>query len=436
MASNGKKSSSDRVAIIAGLRTPFLKQGTGFRNMTTVELASVVTNELVQRTGIDRKELTLCIFGQVMPTLDYITLAREVVFRAGLDKSTEAFAVSRACATSFQALTSAIESITFGNHDAAVVGGADSMDDLPLGMSKKLTTALMGFQKAKTAMDKLKLVSSLSPKDLVPPMPGYSVEPITGMSMGQHCEVMTKDNGISREWQDDIAYRSHTRAARAWAEGFFDDQVMPVAAPPYKEAFREDNLVRKDSKREEYAALKPVYDKKNGTITAANASPLTDGASALIVMRESKARAMGLEPLGFVKSWAYTAVDPNWQLLMAPVFAVPIALKRAGLTLADMAIVEMHEAFAGQVCSTLQALASKKFCEEKLGLSEPIGDIDPDILNVNGGSIALGHPFGATGGRIVLQALKELKRRKEQYALMTICAGGAMGVAAVLEVAS
>lgn len=436
MASNGKKNSPDRVAIISGLRTPFLKQGSGFRNMTTVELATAVSNELVHRTGLDRKEISLCVFGQVMPSLDYITLAREVVLRAGLEKTTEAFAVSRACATSFQALSSAIEAITFGYHDTALVGGADSMDDLPLGMSKKLTTALMSFQKAKTAMDKLKLVSTLSPKDLVPPMPGYSVEPVTGLSMGQHCEIMCKDNGISREWQDDIAYRSHTRAARAWAEGFYDDQVMPVCAPPYKEAFREDNIVRKDSKREEYAALKPVYDRKYGTVTAANASPLTDGASALIVMRESKAKALGLEPLGYVRSWSYTAVDPNWQLLMAPVFAVPIALKRAGLTLADISIVEMHEAFAGQVCSNLQALASKKFCEEKLGLSEAIGEVDPDILNVNGGSIAVGHPFGATGGRIVLQGLKELHRRKKQFALMTICAGGAMGVAAVLEVAS
>jgi acetyl-CoA acyltransferase len=434
MATNGK-TGSDRVAVVAGLRTPFLKQGTGFRDMTTVQLSAAVVAELVQRTGIDPKTYTMCVFGQVMPTLDYINIAREVVLRSNLDKSIEAYAVSRACATSMQALTSAIESIAHGDHDAAIVGGADSMDDLPLGISRPLTNALMAAQKGKTPLDKLRALSKVSPKDLVPPMPGYSVEPTTGLSMGLSCEKMVKENGISREWQDEIAHRSHSRAARAWAEGFYDDQVMPVVAPPYKEAFREDNLVRKDSSLEEYAKLKPVYDRAHGTITAGNASPLTDGASALVAMRESLAKALGLAPLGFVRSYAYTAVDPGWQLLMAPVFAVPKALKRAGLTLKDMAIVEMHEAFAAQVASNLQALGSKKFCEEKLGLGAAIGEIDPEILNVNGGSIALGHPFGATGARIAMQGLKELRRRGKQFGLMTICAGGAMGVAAVLEVA-
>jgi acetyl-CoA acyltransferase len=343
--------------------------------------------------------------------------------------------VSRACATSMQALTSAIGDIERGYHDAAIVGGADSMDDIPLGVSKRLTVTLMALQKAKTMVDRLKLLSKVSPKDIVPPMPGYSVEPTTGLSMGQSAEKMVKENGISREWQDEIAFRSHTRAAKAWAEGFYDDLVMPVVAPPFKEGFREDNIVRKDSKLEEYAALKPAYDRAHGTITAGNASPLTDGAAALAVMKDSKAKALGLEPMGYVRSWAYAGVDPGWQLLMAPVFAVPIALKRAGLTMKDIGLVEMHEAFAAQVGSNLQAMASKKFCEDKLGLAEPIGEIDTDILNVNGGSIALGHPFGATGARIVAQGLKELKRRKKQFGLMTICTGGAMGVAAVLEVA-
>jgi acetyl-CoA acyltransferase len=210
---------------------------------------------------------------------------------------------------------------------------------------------------------------------------------------------------------------------------------MPVVGPPFKEGVREDNLVRKDSKLEDYAALKPVYDRAHGTITPGNASPLTDGAAALTVMKASKAKALGLEPLGYVRSWAYTGVDPNWQLLMAPVWSVPLALKRAGLTMKDIGLVEMHEAFAAQVASNLQAMASRKFCEDKLGLSEPIGEIDPEILNVNGGSIALGHPFGATGARIVLQGLKALKKRGKQFGLMTICAGGALGLAAVLEVA-
>jgi len=436
MASKGKSNGADRVAIISGLRTPFLKQGTGFKSMTTLELSAAVVNELIHRTGIDPKEYTGCVFGQVMPSLDYINLAREVVFRTALDDSTTvAHSVSQACVTSVQALTTAINSIANGEHDAMIVGGADSMDDLPLGVGRKLTKALMGLQKAKTAMDRVRLLSTISPKDLVPPMPGYSVEPSTGASMGQACETMVKDWGISREWQDKIAHQSHSRAAKAWADGFYDDLVMPVAAPPYKEAFREDNIVRKDSSLEDYAKLRPVYDKKHGTVTAANASPLTDGASALVVMRESKAKALGLQPMGYLRSWAYTAVDPQWQLLIGPALGIPKALGKAGLTMKDIDLVEMHEAFAAQVACTLEALRSKKFCEEYMGLSEPIGELNPDTFNVNGGSVAIGHPFGATGARMVAQGLKELRRRQKQFALMTICAGGAMGVAAVLEVA-
>jgi acetyl-CoA acyltransferase len=404
--------------------------------MTTLELSTALVSELVQRTGVDPKTYSLCVFGQVMPSLDYINLAREIVLRSNLDPTIEAYSVTRACATSMQALTSAIESISHGEHDAAICGGADSMDDLPLGVSKKLASVLIGIQKAKTAMDRIRLLSKLSPKDLVPPPPGYAVEPTTGLSMGQHCEKMAKDNGISRHLQDQIAFRSHNRASRAWANGFYDDQVMAVVPPPYREAFGKDNILRDNSELEDYAKLRPIYDREHGTITAANASALTDGAAALIVMRESKAKALGLKPLGYVRSWSYKAVDPKWQLLMGPVFAVPVALKRAGLELKDVSLVEMHEAFAAQVASNLQAMASKKFCEETLGLPEAIGEVDPELLNVNGGSLALGHPFGATGARIVLQCLKELNHRKQQFGLMTICAGGALGVAAVLEVAS
>lgn len=434
MGSNG--TNADRVAIVGALRTPFLKAGTGFKDMTTVELSTAVVSELVQRMGVDPKLFTSCVFGQVMPSLDYINLAREIVLRTTLDRSIEAYSVSRACATSMQALTNAIESIERGDHDAALTGGADSMDDLPIGVSRNLARGLMAFQKAKTGMDRLKILSKLSPKDLVPPVPGYSVEPTTGLSMGQSAEKMVKENAISRQQQDEIAWRSHDRASKAWDDGFYDDLVMPVVAPPFKEGVRQDNIFRKGSKLEEYAELRPVYDRAHGTITAGNASPLTDGAAAVAVMRESKAKALGLTALGYVRSYAYTAVDPDWQLLMAPVFAVPKALARAGLSMKDIALVEMHEAFAAQVASNLQALASRKFCEEKLGLSEAIGEIDPAILNVNGGSIALGHPFGATGARIVAQGLKELRRRNKQFGLMTICTGGAMGVAAVLEVAS
>jgi acetyl-CoA acyltransferase len=433
MAATTEQAGRDRVAIVAGLRTPFTKQGTALKALRTVDLATLVVKELMQRSELPPKEVTLCVYGQVVPTLDWLNIAREVVLRAGLPKDIEAYSVSRACATSIQALTNASEEIMAGQHDVAIVGGADSMSDVPIGVGKRLAQALMEAQKAKSIGQTLKALSRLSPKDLVPPVPGFSREPTTGEQMGEAAEKMAKLNGISRAEQDRIAHESHVNAARAWSDGTYAPEVMHVIPPPYDKPVAKDNLVRDDSTLAAYEKLSPVFDKKHGTITAGNSSPLTDGASALLVMRESKARALGYTPLGFVKSWAYAAVDPNWQLLMAPVFAAPKALDRAGLKLSDMDLVDVHEAFAAQVASNLQALASKKFAEEKLGRSEAVGEVDPAKLNVNGGSIAIGHPFAATGGRIVLSTLRELKKRDKQHALITICAAGGLGVAMVLE---
>jgi acetyl-CoA acyltransferase len=332
-------------------------------------------------------------------------------------------------------MTDAALAIEGGEHDVAIAGGADSMSDVPLGLSKPLANALLEAQKGKTLADRIKPFTRLSAKDIVPPVPGFSREPTTGETMGEAAEKMAKENGISREVQDAIAHRSHVNAARAWADGTFAREVMHVIPPPYEGAVDRDNVVRADSTLEALAKLPPVFDKRHGTITAGNSSPLTDGASALLLMRESKARAMGITPLGYVRSWAYAAVDPGWQLLMGPVFAAPKALDRAGLSLADMDLVDMHEAFAAQVASNLRAMASKKFAEERLGRSSAIGEVDPERLNVNGGSIALGHPFAATGARMVLSTLRELGRRGKQHALLTVCAAGGLGAAVVLEAA-
>lgn len=426
-------SGRDRVAIVAGLRTPFTKAGTSQKAMRTVDLATAVVKELMQRSELPAKEVTLCVYGQVVPTLDWLNLAREVVLRSGLPRDIDAYSVSRACATSIQAMTSAAEAILAGQHDVAIAGGADSMSDVPLGVGKKLASALMEAQKAKSLGLKLKAFSRLSPRDLLPPIPGFSREPTTGEQMGEAAEKMAKLNHISREEQDRIAHLSHVNAARAWKDGTYAAEVMHVIPPPYDAPVSRDNLVRDDSTLEGYAQLKPAFDRRHGTITAGNASPLTDGASALLVMRESKARALGYTPLGFVKSWSYAAVDPGWQLLMAPVFAAPKALDRAGLTLADMDLVDMHEAFAAQVAANLKALASKQFAASMLGRSAAVGEIDPARLNVNGGSIAIGHPFAATGGRMVLSTLRELKKRGGQHALLTVCAAGGLGAAVVLE---
>jgi acetyl-CoA acyltransferase len=429
---NGKNG-KDRVAVVAGLRTPFTKAGTALKGLRTVDLATTVVKELIQRTEVNPRDITLVVYGQVVPTLDWLNIAREVVLRTGLPKDIDAYSVSRACATSLQAMTSATEAILAGQHDVALTGGADSMSDVPLGVSRKLASALTEFQKAKSVSAKLKTFSHLGLKDLVPPIPGFSREPTTGEQMGEAAEKMAKLNGITRAEQDEIAHRSHVNAARAWSDGTYAAEVVHVIPPPYDKPVERDNLVREDSVVEAYAKLPPVFDRRHGTITAGNASPLTDGASALLLMKESKAKALGYKPLGFVKSWAYAAVDPGWQLLMGPVFAVPHALDRAGLSLKDMDLVDMHEAFAAQIASNIKALASKKFAEEQLGRSTAVGEIDPATLNVNGGSIAIGHPFAATGGRMVLSTLRELKKRGGKHALLTVCAAGGLGAAIVLE---
>ncbi len=427
------KGNGERIAIVAGLRTPFCKAGTDLGKLRAVDLGSECVKELVQRSEIAPREIGVVVYGQVVPSVDWLNIAREVVFGAGLPKDIEAYSVSRACTTSIQALTDVAQAILTGQHDAGIAGGADSTTDVPLKVSARLRDALMAAQKAKTLPARIKALASLSPKDLLPGTPGFTREPTTGEQMGEAAEKMAKVNGIGREEQDRIAFESHRRAARAWNDGTFRAEVMTVLPPPYDAPVERDNLVRETTSMEALAKLGPVFDKLHGTITAGNSSPLTDGASALLVMRESKAKALGYRPLGYLKSWAYAAVDPGWQLLMAPVFAAPIALERAGLGLAQMDLVDMHEAFAAQVASNLKALGSKKFAEEHMGRSEPVGEIDPAKLNVNGGSIAIGHPFAATGGRMVTSALHELGRRRGQYALLTLCAAGGLGAAVVLE---
>jgi acetyl-CoA acyltransferase len=373
------------------------------------------------------------VFGCVVPSLAATNLAREIVLGCNLPKSVEAHSVSRACATSIQSFTAAADSIALGRADVAIAGGSESLSDIPMMVSKKLATALVEASKGKALPQKLRAFRGLKGKDLLPVPPALK-EATTGLLMGESAEKMAKENGISREAQDAFAHRSHSRAAKAWAEGKLDAEVMHLEVPPkYAEIVAMDNIVRKDSTLEGYAALRPVFDRRYGTITAGNSSPLTDGAAALILMSEEKAKALGFAPLGFLRSFAYAGVDPAWQLLQAPPFAAPIALDRAGIKLRDLDLVDMHEAFAAQVLSNLQAFASKKFAEEKLGRSEPLGEVPDEKLNVNGGSIAIGHPFGATGARLIHQTLRELGRRNGNLALITVCAAGGLGAAVVLE---
>jgi len=427
-----KKNGKRRVAIVSGLRTPFAKQGTAYRDLSALDLGRLVVSELLQRTELDPKEIGLLVYGQVVPSLSAPNIAREIVLGTGMPKNIEAYSVSRACATSIQSMTSAAESILSGQHDVAIAGGADSASDVPIAVSKRLANALVEASRAKTVVDKLKIFAGLSPKDLVPVPPALK-EPTTGLTMGESAEKMAREGGISRSEQDAFAVRSHAKAARAWSDGVFAEEVMHVVTPSVRVA--EDNLVRKDTTADAMAKLRPVFDRKYGTLTAGNSSPLTDGASALLLMSEERAKALGLSPLGYLRSWGYAALDPGDWMLMGPSYATPIALDKAGVTLKDMDLVDMHEAFAAQILCNVNAFRSKKFAEEKLGRASALGEIDDDKFNVHGGSIAIGHPFAATGARMVTTTLRELKRRGGQLGLVTLCAAGGLGAAAVLEVA-
>jgi len=428
MASNG-----NRVAVVAGLRTPFAKQWSAYREVSALDLANIVVAELLQRVDLDPNEIQQVVYGQVVPSVEAPNIAREIVLATGMPKSIEAYSVSRACATSYQSTVNIAEAIMAGAIDTGVAGGADSASKVPITVSKRMAEALMEATKARSLAERLQAFAGLRPRDLTPVPPAIK-EFSTGLSMGESAEKMAKENHISREAQDEFALRSHNLAARAWAEGKFDDEVMEVFVPNrFEDSIREDNLVRKDGEIAKYAKLKPAFDRQHGTVTAGNSSPLTDGASALLLMREDKAKAHGFDVLGFIRSYAFAALDPAGQLLMGPSYATPLALDRAGIELSDLDLVDMHEAFAAQILSNTQAFESKDWSEKNLGRSEKIGEIDWDKFNVSGGSISIGHPFAATGARQITQTLRELKRRGGNLALCTACAAGGLGAAMVLE---
>jgi acetyl-CoA acyltransferase len=427
------ESNETRVAIVAGLRTPFAKQWSAYREVSALDLANIVVSELLQRVDLDPKEIQQVVYGQVVPSVEAPNIAREIVLATGMPKSIEAYSVSRACATSYQSTVNVAEAIMAGVIDTGLAGGADSASNVPITVSKRLAEALIAATKARSIGERMQAFAGLRPRDLAPVPPAIK-EFSTGLSMGESAEKMAKENHISREAQDEFAHRSHSLAAKAWAEGKFDDEVMEVFVPNrFNDTLREDNLVRKDGALEKYAKLKPAFDRKHGTVTAGNSSPLTDGASALLLMSEEKADAHGFDVLGFIRSYAFAALDPAGQLLMGPSYATPIALDRAGIKLADLDLIDMHEAFAAQILSNTQAFESKEWAEKNIGRSEKIGEIDWDKFNVTGGSISIGHPFAATGARQITQTLRELKRRGGNLALCTACAAGGLGAAMVLE---
>jgi acetyl-CoA acyltransferase len=419
-----------RVAIVEGCRTPFAKAGTDFRQLSAIELGKVAVRELISRANLDPREIDHVVFGTVVQSVQEPNIAREVTLGSGIPPSVPSFTVGRACASSNQAITSAAEHIALGMADVAIAGGAESLTDIPILFSDPMRDALVAASKARSVGDRLKAFAGIRPKHLAPVAPAIA-EPTTGLTMGESAEKMAQENGIAREEQDRWALRSHQLAWAATEDGRLTREIAPVYVDGV--AITRDNGIRGDTSLEKLSQLKPAFDRRYGTVTAGNASPLTDGASAVLLMSEEKAKALGYQPLGYIRGYAYAALAPADQLLQGPVFATPTALERAGLAMADIDLMDMHEAFAAQVLSNLQWFHSDQVARERLGLSGAVGTPPEERINVMGGSIAIGHPFGATGGRITVTLLNELKRRDLQFGLITVCAAGAMGFAMVVE---
>jgi len=414
-----------RVAVIAGCRTPFCKSGTVLKDARAVDLARFVARELLERTNLDGADVNAVIFGQVVPSALVPNVAREVSLLPQFPKEIPAYSLNRACASSGQAVANAYDEIVLGDADVVLAGGVESLSDIPILASRRLADILVEASKAKSLGARLRTLSRIRPRDLVPVSPAIA-EPSTGETMGQSAEKMAKENHIARAAQDRWALRSHELAARGTDDGRIPAEIVPWFPPPRggragDGVVTQDNGIRRDTSLEQMGKLKPVFDRRYGSVTAANSSPLTDGASAVLLMSDSAARALGYTPLAYVRSYAVAAVDPGWQLLQAPIFAVPKALERAGIQWEDLGVIEVHEAFAAQVLSNLQGW-------EALGW-----EINEDIINVMGGSIAIGHPFGATGTRLVTTLANEMTRRDVQFGLLSICAQGGMGFAMVLE---
>ncbi len=408
-----------RAVIVGGSRTPFVKAGTAFAQLDVLELATAATTEALAHAELSPEDVDEVVYGNVSRPVAYHNLAREIVLSLSLPARIPAFTVGMACASACVAITSAADHIVGGGAGVVLAGGAESLTNVPLTLQPKLARALVGAAQAKSTAGKMRSLADVRMSDIAPVAPGIR-ETSTGLTMGESAERMAAINAIPREEQDRWAHRSHALAAKAWDDGRLAREVSPF----YNNgtAVTHDGHIRRDTTLEKLATLPPVFDRAHGTITAGNASPLTDGAATVVLASEERAAQLGLRPLAVLRSYAYAAVDPNGQLLIAPAYAIPIALKRAGIGLGDVDLFEMHEAFAAQVLSTLKVM-------EENG----VGRIPQDRLNVAGGSIALGHPFGATGARVVLTLANEMRRRGARYGLASVCAAGGNGCAIVLE---
>jgi len=421
----------ERVMVINGARTPFVRARTVYQKLPPSTLGGVALRETIARSDLDPTLVEEVYFGIVIPPADGTNVAREALFDSGLPASIPCTTVNRYCASAAEAAAGIAAKIQAGQIDIGIAGGVESISTVRALFSQEATDFFQDFAKAKTPAQKLTHLTHFKPQLMVPHAPGIK-EPTTGLTMGQSADLMAREFKVGREEQDKFAVDSHLKAHNAWERGFYKSHVVGVATPDGKVIDR-DTDIRADTSAEKLAKLRPVFY-KDGTITAGNASPLTDGASAVLMMSETRARELKMQPLGVIRGVASAAIDIKKEpLLIGPAFAIPKALKQAGVKWEDIDLIEMHEAFAAQVLGTIQAIESKEWAKEKLGMDRAIGQVDMSKLNVNGGSIPLGHPFGATGGRMILQALHELRARKKNLALISICAASGLGLVMVVE---
>lgn len=426
LSSNGRA-----VVLVDGCRLPFMRSGTAYVDLTSYDLGRMALKGLLTRTGLDPAQVDRVIMGSVVQNVHTTNVAREAALGAGFPNTVPAFTVTMACISSNQAVTAAVELIGSGQADVVVAGGTETASDVPIQFKRRVRKKLMAARKVKSPADYLKLIRTLRPSDLLPETPAIA-EYSTGETMGQSADGLAALFGVSREAQDEYALRSHRLAAQARDAGHLRRDIAPALVPPDFAPLTDDNGIRDDTSLEKLRALKPAFHKPYGTVTAGNASFLTDGASATLLMADETARALGYTPSAYLRHYTYVAQDPGTELLLGPAYAIPRVLDAAGLTLGDVDVIELHEAFAGQVLAVLAALASPAFAE-KTGHAAPVGDVPMDKLNAWGGSLSLGHPFGATGARLVMMAASRLHHEDGTLALLAACAAGGLGHAMVVE---
>src|SRR3989338_6500290 len=425
--------SEDPIVIVDGVRTPFVKAWTLFNDLSAQKLGSLCVTELLQRTEIDPDAIDELIFGCVGQPSDAANVARVISLMAGIPKSKRAYTVSRNCASGLEAVESAAEKICVGQVETVIAGGVESMSNAPLLFSKDAANLFLKLQRARSLVDKLGVLMQFRPKHFAPQaaIQMALTDPTCGLNMGQTAEVLAKKFAISRERQDTFALESHRRVIASRAR--LAEETMSVFLPPsYEKAVSQDNGVRENLTLEQLAKLKPVFDKASGSVTAGNSSQITDGACALLVMEKSKAESLGFEILGRFAAVDTIGLEPR-EMGLGPAFVIEKILRQTGHSLKDIELFEINEAFAVQVLACLEALSSQKFSQENFPGRRPVGEIDPARLNVNGGAIALGHPVGTSGARLVLTLLKEMKPRPLRRGLATLCVGGGQCSGILLE---